>query len=78
MMADADNWDIFLNYDKKDVMNVTLLFSYVCLNIGFKEGKIGERESVEFGERLRQLVIDMTGIDPHHVNVENDQPDKEN
>lgn len=67
LMADADNWSVDLNYDKDDMMNVILLFNHVCSNIGIKAGRIREKESVEFGERIRQLAIEMTGIDPHHA-----------
>ena len=67
LMADADRWAYDLNYDKEDVMNVALLFNHVCSNIGIKTGRIREKEALEFGERIRQLIIDMTGIDPHHV-----------
>ena len=34
-------------------------------NIGIKAGRIDENRVVEYGQRLRQLVIDMTGYDPH-------------
>lgn len=67
LMADADNWSVDLDYDKDDMMNVLLLFNHVCSNIGIKSGRIREREAVEFGCRIRQLAIEMTGIDPHHA-----------
>ena len=67
LMADADNWAYYLNYDKDDMMNVILLFNHVCSNIGIKSGIIREKEAVEFGERIRQLAIEMTGVDPHHA-----------
>jgi hypothetical protein len=37
----------------------------VASNIGIKAGHIDEKKAVEYGQRLRQLVIDMTGYDPH-------------
>jgi len=67
LTADADEWAFLLNYDKADVMNVILLFNHVCSNVGIKAGRIREKEAAEFGGRIRQLVIEMTGIDPHHA-----------
>lgn len=67
LTADADKWAFYLNYDKDDVMNVILLFNHVCSNIGIKAGIIKENEALEFGGRIRQLAIEMTGIDPHHA-----------
>lgn len=67
LMADADRWAFYLNYDSEDVMNVSLLLNHVCSNIGIKAGIIREKEAVEFGERIRKLIMDMTGIDPHNI-----------
>lgn len=65
LTADADQWAYDLRYFPHDLMNVTLIFQHVASNIGIKAGRIDEEKATEFGQRLRQLVIDMTGIDPH-------------
>lgn len=66
LTADADEWAYRLDYYPRDLMNATLIFQHVASNIGIKAGRIdsGQR-ATEYGERLRQLVIDMTGYDPH-------------
>ena len=65
LMADADQWAVKLNYYPRDIMNATMIFQHVCSNIGIKNGHINENNVTEFGQRLRQLIIDMTGYDPH-------------
>ena len=56
-----------LDYSPRDLMSAGYLFEHVATNIGIKAGVIDEDKAVEFGNRLRQLVIDMTGIDPHDI-----------
>jgi len=78
LMADADQWAYDLTYFPRDLMNVTLIFQHVASNIGIKAGRIDGEKAVEYGQRLRQLVIDMTGYDPHEFwkdskNFENDE-----
>ena len=63
-LADADEWAFHLNYSPREVMNACLIFQHVCSNVGIKAGRIDEAKAVEFGLRLRQLVMDMTGFDP--------------
>lgn len=65
LMAEADEWAVKLNYFPRDIMNATYIFQHILSNVGIKAGKIDEKKAVEFGERLRQLVMDMTGYDPH-------------
>ena len=65
--ADANQWAVYLDYFPRDLMNAVFIFQHVASNIGIKAGKIDEQKAVEFGERLRQLVTDMTGYDPHEV-----------
>ena len=65
--ADANQWAIYLDYFPRDLMNAVFIFQHVASNIGIKAGKIDEQKAVEFGERLRQLVTDMTGYDPHEI-----------
>lgn len=65
LTADADRWAYNLRYFPRDLMNATLIFQHVASNIGIHAGCIDEKNAVEFGQRLRQLIIDMTGYDPH-------------
>jgi len=65
LIADADRWAYNLKYFPRDLMNATLIFQHVASNIGIKAHRINEERATEFGQRLRQLVIDMTGYDPH-------------
>lgn len=67
IIAEADRWAYRLRYSAQDLMNASFLFQHIASNIGIKAGHIDEAKAVEFGERLRQLVIDITGIDPHEV-----------
>ena len=65
LTAEADQWSYALNYFPRDLMNATFILQHVASNIGIKAGRINEEKATEFGQRLRQLVIDMTGYDPH-------------
>ena len=65
--AEDKQWTVDLNYFPRDLMNVCYLFMHVSSNIGIKAGRVNLENTAKFGERIRQLVIDMTGIDPHHV-----------
>ena len=67
LLSEADQWAYLLNYDSMDAMNVCYLFQHVCSNIGIKAGVIDLNNTEDFGNRLRQLMIDMTGLDPHKV-----------
>lgn len=67
LMADADNWSYYLDYDKQDVFSVTQLFMHVCQNIGIKKGRIGEKAAEVYGNRIRDLVMSMTGFDTRHL-----------
>lgn len=60
---------VHLDYFPRDLMNAIYIFQHIASNIGIKAGKIDEQKAVEFGERLRQLVMDMTGYDPHEVSI---------
>ena len=65
--TEAKQWAVELNYFPRDLMNATYLFQHVASNIGIKNGHISEANVTEFGQRLRQLIIDMTGYDPHSI-----------
>ena len=67
LLADADEWSFHLNYSPRDVENACLIFKHVCSNVGIKRGRIDEAKAVEFGRRLRQFVMDMTGFDPTEI-----------
>lgn len=64
LLADADEWSYHLTYCPRDVMNAIMIFQHICSNVGIKAGRIDAAKAVEFGGRLRQLVMDMTGFDP--------------
>lgn len=61
--ADADAWSYLLKYYPEDVVRVTLIFQHVCSNVGIKSKVIDDKNAHELGERLRNLVKDMTGLD---------------
>ena len=65
LTADADQRAYDLTYFPRDLMTAVLIFQHVASDIGIKAGRIDEKRAVEFDQRLRQLVIDMTGYDPH-------------
>ena len=65
--SEVKQWAYNLNYFPRDLMNAIYIFQHVASNIGIKAGLINEQKAVEYGERLRQLVIDMTGYDPHGI-----------
>jgi len=67
LLSEADQWAYLLNYDSMDAMNACYLFQHVCSNIGIKAGVIDLNNTEDFGNRLRQLMIDMTGLDPYKV-----------
>ena len=67
LMADADHWAVYLNYYPRDIVNATMIFQHICSNVGIKTGRIDEAKAEEYGNRLRQLVIDMTGYDPSEI-----------
>ena len=63
LMADADQWAVYLNYYPRDIANACMIFQHICSNVGIKAGRIDAQKAEEYGKRLRQLVIDMTGYD---------------
>jgi hypothetical protein len=64
LSADAEQWAYKLTYFPTDLMNAVLIFQHVAINIGIKAGRIDEENAKVVGDRLRRLVIDMTGFDP--------------
>ena len=67
LLSEEDQWAFLLDYDSMDAMNVCYLFQHVCSNIGIKAGVININNVADLSNRLRQLMIDMTGLDPHKV-----------
>ena len=67
LMADADQWAVYLNYYPRDIANACMIFQHICSNVGIKAGRIDAQKAEEYGKRLRQLVIDMTGYDPADI-----------
>ena len=67
LMADADQWAVHLTYYPRDIVNACMIFQHICSNVGIKTGRINEEKALEYGKRLRQLVIDMTGYDPADI-----------
>ena len=67
LMADADQWAVYLNYFPRDIVNACMIFQHICSNVGIKAGRIDEAKAMEYGQRIRQLVIDMTGYDPADI-----------
>ncbi len=63
--SEASHWAYYLNYNKHDLMNAVYIFNHIAANIGIKNGCIDGENCAKFGERLRDLIIDMTGFDPH-------------
>ena len=77
LQADADQWAVHLNYFPRDIVNATLIFQHICSNVGIKAGRIdSEEKAEEYGKRLRQLVLDMTGYDPAEVVAAMKTPEK--
>lgn len=67
LLADADQWALHLTYYPRDIVNACMIFQHICSNVGIKAGRIDEQKAKEYGKRLRQLVIDMTGYDPADI-----------
>lgn len=67
LVADSDGWACHLKYDNFAIMDAAFIFQHVMSNVGIKAGIIDEQKALEFGERLRQLITDMTGKDPHEI-----------
>ena len=80
LMADADQWAVHLTYYPRDIVNAVMIFQHVCSNIGIKAGRIDEAKAKEYGERLRQLVADMTGYDTANIvsQIKENQNGKDN
>lgn len=69
--AECKNWAVELKYFPRDIMNATYIFQHILSNVGIKNGSINGENATEFGERLRELIKDMTGYDPHNENMLN-------
>lgn len=67
LLADTKKWAVDLDYNTDDLLNAVYIFDHVASNIGIKNGHIDEAKAVEFGNRLRELVKDMTGYDTREI-----------
>ena len=67
LQAEADQWAYNLDYFPRDIINAVIIYQHICSNIGIKAGRIDEQKAVDFGQRLRQLTIDMTAYDPADI-----------
>lgn len=65
--AEAKQWAYALTYYPIDLMNATYLFQHVASNIGIKNGHIDEEKALIWGHKLRSLIVEMTGYDPHGI-----------
>ena len=74
--AEVKNWAVELNYFPRDIMNAVYIFQHVLSNVGIKNGHINAEKAVEFGNRLRELVKDMTGYDSVEIANETDESEK--
>ena len=62
--SEVGQWAFNLNYFPRDLLNAVCIFQHIASNIGIKAGLIDKEKAEEYGKRLRQLIIDMTGHDP--------------
>ena len=67
LQAYADQCAYYLDYFPRDIINAVIIYQHICSNIGIKAGRVDEQKAAEFGQRLRQLTIDMTGYDPAQI-----------
>lgn len=65
--AETRRWACRLDYFPRDIVNALIIFQHVCSTVGIKTGHIDKENALEHGKQIRQLVIDMTGYDPHNV-----------
>ena len=61
---DESGGAFFLGYTPRDLMNATYIFQHIVSNIGIKSGHINNKNAVDFGKRLRLLILEETGYDP--------------
>ena len=65
---EADNKMYHIRFNEEDVMAACGIFMSVLGNIqthNIIDGNVDYKEAVRTAKQLRQLVIDMTGYDPH-------------
>ena len=60
----------YMNYYPTDIMNANYIFQHVLSCIGIKKGRVDPETAQIFGNRLRSLIVDMTGYDPKGVMLE--------
>lgn len=68
LLADADNWAYYLNYEKKDALNAVFIVNHVLQNIAIKSGHIkDEEDALKKGTLFRQAIFDFCGLDMREV-----------
>ena len=63
-------WAYKMDYFPTDIMNANYIFQHVLSCIGIKRGRVDPETAQIFGNRLRSLIVDMTGYDPKGVMLE--------
>jgi len=63
-------WAYKMDYFPTDIMNANYIFQHVLSCVGIKAGKIDTETAQIFGNRLRSLIVDMTGYDPKGAMLE--------
>lgn len=63
-------WAYKMDYFPTDIMNANYIFQHVLSCIGIKRGRVDPETAQLFGNRLRSLIVDMTGYDPKGVMLE--------
>lgn len=63
LLADADEWAYYLDYDERDIQSVAIIFNHVLCNVGIKNGHVTSENAETFGTIMRDLILDMTGYD---------------
>ena len=60
---DAHHMSYYMDYFPADIANVAIMFTHVVTNVGIKNGRINDDNAVEYGKRIRQIILDYTGFD---------------
>lgn len=63
-------WAYKMDYFPTDIMNANYIFQHVLSCVGIKRGRVDPETAQLFGNRLRSLIVDMTGYDPKGVMLE--------
>ena len=65
LLADADEWSYYLDYDNNDALNTIHICLHVLQNIAIKNGHIkSEDDAVKRGNDFRKAIKEFCGLDP--------------